>query len=121
MCVITAGLLLSVFARGAWRRVKREPFLILAAGFMLFFVTYFYPGYRYRWLQVRFFFNQLPFLSLIAAIGILTLWESIKKMFPPWSARILFSIVYAFLLGLNLLVLGTGVLPHLYQYIGIIG
>lgn len=121
MRVITAGLLLSVFVRGAWRRVKRGPFLILAAGFLLFFVTYFYPGYRYRWLQVRYFFNQLPFLSLIAAIGILTLWESIKKMLPLWSDRILFSIVYAFLLGLNLLVLGSGVLPHLYQYIGIIG
>ena len=96
-------------------------FSSLQAGFLLFLVTYFYPGYRYRWLQVRYFFNQLPLFSLIAAIGILTLWESIKKMLPLWSDRILFSIVYAFLLGLNLLVLGSGVLPHLYQYIGIIG
>jgi 4-amino-4-deoxy-L-arabinose transferase-like glycosyltransferase len=115
---IVAGLLLSAFFREAWKPVRRIPLLILIVGLALFLLTYGYPGYRYRWLQVRYFFNQLPILSLITAIGILTLWQGVKKLVPGPPDRVLVVLVYVGLVGLNLLVLTHGVIGHLGRYVG---
>ncbi len=116
--VVVAGLLLSLGLRSVWRRIDRRAVLVLGAGFALFFATYFYPGYRYRWLQARYFFNQLPLISLVAAVGIQTLWEGARRLGMPATDRVLVAVVYACLVGLNLVVLGVGVIPHLYRYVG---
>lgn len=116
--VVLAGLLLSLVLRSVWRRIDRRVFGVLAAGFALFLVTYVYPGYRYRWLQVRYFFNQLPLIALVAAVGIGTVWEGARQLGLPASDRALVLLVYVCLVGLNLVVLWAGVIPHLYRYIG---
>jgi branched-subunit amino acid ABC-type transport system permease component len=116
--LVGAGLALSLLVRSPWPRVERRPLVILLAGFALFFATYFYPGYRYRWLQVRYFFNQLPLLSLGAAIGIIALADGARRLGLDCKDRALVALVYGCLLGLNLLVLVNGVLPHLYRHVG---
>jgi len=118
MPLVVAGVLLSVLVRRRWRQVERTPLIILVAGFALFFATYCYPGYRYRWLQARYFFSQLPFLSLCAVTGLLTLWEIARWPSPRWRDRLLIAVTYVCLVGLNLLVLMSGVIDHLYRYVG---
>jgi hypothetical protein len=115
---LVVGLLVSAFVRETWRPVRRVPLLILGAGLLLFLVAYGYPGYRYRWLQVRYFFNQLPALSLLAAIGILSFWNGMKRLSPGLPDRALVAVVYIGLVGLNLLVLTEGVVGHLGRYVG---
>jgi hypothetical protein len=95
--------------------------VVLVAGLALFSATYAYPGYRYRWLQVRFFFNQLPLIALVSAVAVETYWTAARRLglrAPDW---VLVAIVYACLVGLNLLVLGEGVIPHVYRYVGAAG
>jgi hypothetical protein len=116
--IVLAGLALSVVLRSAWRRIDGRALALLALGGVLFCATYFYPGYRYRWLQARYFFNQLPLIGLAAAIGIQTLADGARRLGAPASDRVVVAVVYAALVGLNLVVLGTGVVPHLYRYIG---
>jgi hypothetical protein len=118
MGVILAGLLLSALRRGRWRSVARTPLTMLAAGFVLFLATYFYPGYRYRWLQVRYFFGQLPLLSLCGANGLFTIRDLVQRAGVQIPDRAVVALVYTALLALNLLVLWEGVLPHLYHHIG---
>ena len=113
-----AGLLLSLVLRSVWRRIDRRVLLVLAAGFALFFTTYAYPGYRYRWLQVRYFFNQFPLIALISAVGIETLGAGARRLGLPARDRALVAVVYVCLVGLNLLVLWAGVIPHVYRYVG---
>jgi hypothetical protein len=115
---VLAGLALSIVLRSAWRRIDRRALALLLAGGALFLATYFYPGYRYRWLQARYFFNQLPLIALVAAIGIATLGEGARRLGAAVSDRALVALVYAALVALNLIVLGTGVVPRLYRYIG---
>ncbi len=119
--LLTASVLLSLFVRGVWHRVERRPFIVLGVGFLLFFLTYFYPGYRYRWLQVRYFFNQLPVISLVAAVGLQTVWEFVRKLGLGGSDRVFVAVVYACLVGLNILVLWGGVITHLYRHVGASG
>ena len=114
--VIGLGLLSSAVVREAWRSIRGIPFVILLAGLALFLVAYGYPGYRYRCLQIRYFFNQLPILSLIAAIGLLSLWHSLKRLRPELSDWILPALLYIGLVGLNVLV--EGVIGHLGRYVG---
>ncbi len=116
--LIGAGLLLGLFVRGVWRHVRTGPLLILVAGFALFFLTYLYPGYRYRWLQARYFFNQLPVVSLVAAVAILNLRHALAQLGPSVPDRVVVAFVYAALVALNLLVLYEGVVAHLYRYVG---
>ena len=118
MGVILAGLLLSALLRGQWRSVARPPLTMLAAGFLLFLATYFYPGYRYRWLQVRYFFGQLPLLSLCAAIALFTIRDLVQRVGLRVPDGAVVALVYTALLALNLLVLSDGVVAHLYRYIG---
>ncbi len=116
--VVAAGLVLSLFVRSPWRAVRPVAFLLLAAGCALFLATYVGPGYRYRWLQVRYFWNQLPFLSLLAAIGLAAPWQAIRAVgvrVPDW---VLVGLVYAYLVALNVLVLTGGVVAHTYRHIG---
>ena len=116
---IAIGVIVSfVWQRGLlWRSAARAPLLFLILGFGLFFVTYFYPGYRYRWLQARYFFHQLPLLSLVAGIGITALWQEAKRVLPRLQDRVIVYGHYGFLLVMNVLVLVTGVIDHLYKYI----
>jgi hypothetical protein len=116
--IIGAGLLLGLVRRETWRDIRVRPLLILLAGCALFFFTYVYPGYRYRWLQVRYFFNQLPLASLVAAVGLLSLWHGLVQMGLRLSDRLLVALVYVGLVALNLLVLVEGVIAHLYRYLG---
>jgi hypothetical protein len=116
--IALAGLALSVALRSAWQRVDPRAFVLLGVGGALFFATYFYPGYRYRWLQARYFFNQLPLIGLLAAIGLQTLADGARRLGAPVPDRMVVAVVYAALVGLNLVVLGTGVVPRLYRYIG---
>lgn len=119
--IVLAGLGLSLVLRSGWRRIDRRALLVLAAGFALFFATYAYPGYRYRWLQVRYFFNQFPLIALVSAVGIETLWRGARRLGVPASDRVLVAVVYVCLVGLNLLVLWAGVIPHLYRFAGAAG
>jgi hypothetical protein len=116
---IAIGVIVSfVWQRGLlWRSAARAPLLFLILGFGLFFVTYFYPGYRYRWLQARYFFHQLPLLSLVAGIGITALWQEAKRVLPRLQDRVIVYGHYGFLLVMNVLVLAFGVIDHLYKYI----
>src|SRR5262249_45584192 len=116
--VIAAGLVVSALVRSVWRQVDARALAILAVGFALFFATYVYPGYRYRWLQARYFFNQLPFLCLISAVGLASAWRGLGRLGAPVSERALVALVYLGLVALNALVLGEGVWHHLYRYIG---
>lgn len=116
--LVVAGLLLSLLVRESWRQVERKPLAVLVAGFALFFLTYFYPAYRYGWLQVRYFFNQFPLISLVAALAILTLRDCARTLGLGLSDRALAGLVYAYLVGLNLFVLAQGVIGHLYRYVG---
>ena len=119
--IVLAGLVLSLVLRSVWRRIDRRALLVLAAGFALFFITYAYPGYRYRWLQVRYFFNQFPLIALVSAVGIETLWTGARRLGLPAPDQALVAVVYVCLVGLNLLVLWAGVIPHVYRYIGAAG
>jgi Dolichyl-phosphate-mannose-protein mannosyltransferase len=119
--IVLAGLVLSLLLRSVWRRIDRRALLVLAAGVALFFTTYAYPGYRYRWLQVRYFFNQFPLIALVSAVGIETLWAGARRLGLPAPDRALVAIVYVFLVGLDLLVLWAGVIPHVYHYVGAAG
>jgi hypothetical protein len=119
--LIAASFALSAFSRGVWRRVDGRAFVVLAVGFALFSATYFFPGYRYRWLQVRYFFSQLPFLSFVSAIGVVTAWRGLSRLDLPISERALVALLYLGLVALNAIVLTQGVLGHLYRYIGIEG
>lgn len=120
---IAIGVVVSfVWQRGLlWRSAARAPLLFLILGFGLFFVTYFYPGYRYRWLQARYFFHQLPLLSLVAGIGITALWQEAKRVIPSLQDRVIVYGHYGFFLVMNVLVLAFGVIDHLYRYIGVMG
>jgi hypothetical protein len=116
--IVLAGLALSIVLRSAWRRIDARAFALLVVGGALFLTTYLYPGYRYRWLQARYFFNQLPLIGLVAAVAVGTLADGARRLGAPVSDRAVVALVYAALVGLNLVVLGTGVIPHLYRYIG---
>ena len=116
--IVLAGLVLSLLFRSVWRRIDRRALLVLAAGLALFLTTYAYPGQRYRWLQVRYFFNQFPLIALVSAVGLETLWTGARRLGLPAPDRALVAIVYVCLVGLNLLVLWAGVIPHLYRYVG---
>jgi hypothetical protein len=115
--VIAAGLLLSLFLREPWRHIRPRPLVLLAMGFLLFFTTYFYPGSRYRWLQARYFFNQLPLIALLSAVGIMTLWRCLGTLGLRVRDGWLIAVVYVSLVVLNVLVLTEGVWRHLYRYI----
>ncbi len=115
---IAAGLVLSALLRARWRAVARGPLVLLVAGFALFFATYLFPGYRYRWLQVRYFFGQLPLLSLCAAIALFTIWDLPRRVGLRLPDRALLVLVYLALLALNALVLYLGVFGYLYSQIG---
>jgi hypothetical protein len=119
--LIGAGLVLALLIPAAWRQVRRVPLLVLVTGFTLFFLTYVYPGYRYRWLQVRYFFHQLPLISLVAAVGMLPWWRGVQWLGVRLPDAALAGLVYAALVALNLLVLAKGVVAHLYRYIGVGG
>jgi hypothetical protein len=108
---------MSVFLREPWRHIKPRPALLLAIGFLLFFATYLYPGYRYRWLQARYFFNQLPLIALLSAVGIMTLWRCLGTLGLRVRDGWLIAVVYVSLVVLNVLVLTEGVWRHLYRYI----
>ena len=116
---ISIGLVVSLaLQRGLlWRGAARTPLLFLILRFGLFFTTYFYPGYRYRMLQARYFFHQLPLVSLVASIGITALWQEAKRVLPRLQDRVIVYGHYGFLLVMNVLVLVTGVIDHLYKYI----
>ena len=116
--VVLAGVALSPMVRSAWRRVDRRALGMLAAGFALFFATYAQPGYRYRWLQVRYFFNQLPLISLVAAVAIETLADGARRLGLPVTPGMVVAAVYAGLVALNAMALSYGVVPHLYRYVG---
>ena len=118
---IAASAMLSLLLRARWRTVARLPLAVLAAGFALVFATYLFPGYRYRWLQVRFFFNQLPFLSLVVAAGLFTLWDLPRRLGLRLPDPLLVALAYTALLALNVLVLADGVLAHLYRHVGAAG
>ena len=115
---IAAGLGLSALLRARWRAVARVPLVLLVAGFALFLATYLFPGYRYRWLQARYFFGQLPLLSLCAAIALFTIWDLQWRVGLRPPDRALVALVYVALLALNVLVLYLGVFGYLYRYIG---
>ena len=117
--VIATGVVVSfVWQRGLlWRSAAPAPLLFLILGFGLFFATYFYPGYRYRMLQARYFFHQLPLVSLIAGIGITALWQEAKRVIPRLQDRVIVYGHYGFLLVMNVLVLVFGVIEHLYNNI----
>lgn len=100
-----------------WRNAAGTPLLFLMLGFGLFFMTYLYPGYKYRLLQARFFFHQLPLLSLVAGIGITALWQEAKRVIPRLQDRVIVYGQYGFLLVMNVLVLVFGVIEHLYKNI----
>jgi len=117
--VIAAGLLLSLVRRESWRHIRPRPLVLLVIGFLLFFASYFYPGYRYRWLQARYFFNQLPLIALISAVGIMTLWRCLGTLGLRVRDDWLIAAVYVSLVVLNALVLTEGVWRHLYRYIGV--
>lgn len=119
--IVLAGLLLSVGIRSVWRRVDRGVLLLLGGGFVLFFASYFYPGYRYRWLQVRYFFNQLPLLALVAAIGIETLATAVRRFGVRLSDGTLVAATYVALVALNVYVLYAGVIRYVYRYVGTSG
>jgi len=117
--VIATGVVVSfVWQRGLlWRSAAPAPLLFLILGFGLFFATYFYPGYRYRMLQARYFFHQLPLVSLIAGIGITALWQEAKRVIPRLQDRVIVYGHFGFLLVMNVLVLVFGVIEHLYNNI----
>jgi hypothetical protein len=104
-----------------WGRAAPTPLLFLILGFGLFFVTYFYPGFRYRWVQARYFFHQLPLLSIIAGIGITALWQQVKRAIPRLHDSVIVYGHYGFLVLMNASVLVSGVIEHLYRYVGIMG
>jgi len=114
---IAASVLLSGMLRDRWRAVERTPLVLLAAGFALFLATYLFPGYRYRWLQVRYFFGQLPLLCLAMAIGLFTIWDLPRRLGLRVPDSVLVAILYVALLVLNLLVLSEGVFGHLYRHV----
>ena len=87
--------------------------------FALFMGTYLFPGYRYRWLQVRYFFGQLPLLSLAAAVGLFTIWDLPRRAGIRLPDGALIAIGYAALVALNLRVLSIGVFGSLYRFIGV--
>ena len=120
---IATGVVVSfVWQRGLlWRSAAPAPLLFLILGFGLFFATYFYPGYRYRMLQARYFFNQLPLLSLVAGIGITALWQQVKRVMPRLPDSVIVYGHYGFLVLMNALVLTFGVIDHQYRYIGVMG
>ena len=120
MFTTVAGVLLSGMVRDRWRFVERTPVALLATGYVLFLATYLFPGYRYRWLQVRYFFGQLPLLSMVMAIGLFTIWDLPRRLGVRVPDSVLVAILYAALLALNLVVLSEGVFGHLYQHVGTI-
>ena len=68
-------------------------------------------------LQARYFFNQLPLLSLVAGIGIAALWQEAKRVVPRLPDRVIVYGHYGFLVLMNALVLVFGVIEHLYKNI----
>jgi hypothetical protein len=68
-------------------------------------------------LQARYFFHQLPLVSLIAGIGITALWQEAKRVIPRLQDRVIVYGHYGFLLVMNVLVLVFGVIEHLYNNI----
>ena len=120
---IAIGIVLSfTWQRGLlWRSAARIPLLFLFLGFGVFFVMYLYPGYRYRFLQARYFFHQLPLLSMVAGIGITALWQEAKRVIPKLQDGVIVYGHYGFLVLMNALVLTFGVIDHLYRYIGVMG
>lgn len=119
--VVAAGLVLSAAVRAPWRALRLASFGILAAGFALFFLTYLVPGYRYRWLQVRYFFNQLPLIALVMAVGLLAIRHAVERLGLRVPDGAVTALVYVYLVAVNLLVLAHGIVPHLYRYVGIAG
>jgi len=119
MRLAAGGLVLSLFFRAAWRGVRVRPLVVMIAGFALFFATFVFPGYRYRWLQVRYFFNQLPLIAFLASVGTLTLWRAAQGLGARAPDLLLVAVVYLYLVGLNVLVLTYGVIPHLYRYVDV--
>lgn len=119
--IVLAGLALSMVVRSVWRRVDPRVLAVLCAGFALFFATYFYPGYRYRWLQVRYFFNQMPLICLVAAVALATFVSAARRIRIPVPDGALVGVVYVALVGLNLLVIWAGVIPYLYRHVGAAG
>ena len=116
---IGIGLVVSfTWQRGLlWRSAARAPLLLLMLGFGLFFLTYLNPGYRYRWLQARYLFDQLPLLSIVVGIGITALWQEAKRAIPRLQDSVIVYTHYGFLLLMNVLVLISGVIEHLYRTI----